>query len=172
MNSWLNYGKLRLSWGQNGNRDIGQYEALSDLTSGLHPYIDQNGNLYNSSQLYVNRMSNIALKWERTTSYNVGLDYSLFNDILGGSMEFYIAKTNDLLVDRALPEITGFNSVASNLGEIKNKGFEISLNANIIRKENFTWSASGNFSLNRRKITHLYGEMEDVLERYWSERSG
>ena len=80
-------------------------------------------------------MSNIALKWERTTSYNVGLDYSLFNDILGGSMEFYIAKTNDLLVDRALPEITGFNSVASNLGEIKNKGFEISLNANIIRKE-------------------------------------
>ena len=164
MNSWLNYGKLRLSWGQNGNRDIGQYEALSDLTSGLHPYIDQNGNLYNSSQLYVNRMSNIALKWERTTSYNVGLDYSLFNDILGGSMEFYVAKTNDLLVDRALPEITGFNSVASNLGEIKNKGFEMSLNANIIRKENFTWSASGNFSLNRRKITHLYGEMEDVLD--------
>src|SRR5699024_3211336 len=114
--------------------------------------------------LYVNRMSNIALKWERTTSYNVGLDYSLFNDILGGSMEFYIAKTNDLLVDRALPEITGFNSVASNLGEIKNKGFAISLNANIIRKDNFTWSASGNFSLNRRKITHLYGEMEDVLD--------
>lgn len=67
-------------------------------------------------------------------------------------------------MDRALPEITGFNSVASNLGEIKNKGFEISLNANIIRKENFTWSASGNFSLNRRKITHLYGEMEDVLD--------
>lgn len=162
--SWLNYGKLRLSWGQNGNRDIGQYEALSDLTSGLHPYIDKNGNLYTSSQLYVNRMSNATLQWERTTSYNVGLDYSFLNDILSGSMEFYLAKTNNLLVDRVLPEITGFNEVATNLGEIKNKGFEISLNANIIRKENFEWSAMGNFSLNRRKVTHLYGDMVDVLD--------
>lgn len=162
--SWLNYGKLRLSWGQNGNRDIGQYEALSDLTSGLHPYIDQNGKIYTSSQLYVNRMSNIGLKWERTTSYNIGLDYGLFNEILSGSLEVYMSKTNDLLVDRALPEIIGFNSVAANLGEIKNKGFEFSVNANIIRKENFEWSATGNFSLNRRKITHLYGDMVDVLD--------
>lgn len=162
--SWLNYGKLRFSWGQNGNRDIGQYEALSDLTSGLHPYIDQSGNVYISSQLYVNRMANAALKWERTTSYNFGLDYSLFNDILSGAIEAYVSKTNDLLVDRALPTITGFNSVATNLDEIKNKGFEFSINANIIRHENFNWKASGNFSLNRRKITHLYGDMVDVLD--------
>lgn len=164
MNSWLSYGKLRLSWGQNGNRDIGQYEALSDLTSGLHPYIDQNGTIYNSSQLYVNRMSNAGLKWERTSSYNIGLDYGLFNDILSGSVEVYFSKTNDLLVDRVLPDIIGFNSVAANLGEIQNKGFEFSVNANIIRKENFEWSAMGNFSLNRRKITHLYGDMVDVLD--------
>lgn len=163
-NSWLSYGKLRLSWGQNGNRDIGQYEALSDLSSGLHPYIDQNGNIYTSSMLYVNRMANIGLKWERTSSYNVGLDYSLFNDILSGSIEAYMSKTNDLLVDRSLPEIIGFDKVAANLGEIKNRGFEFSINANIIRKENFEWTASGNFSLNRRKITHLYGEMENVLD--------
>ena len=163
-NSWLNYGKLRFSWGQNGNRDIGQYDALSDLTSNLHPYIDQSGNVYTSSQLYVNRMANSALKWERTSSYNIGLDFSLFNDILSGSIETYMAKTNDLLVDRVLPTITGFASVATNLGEIQNKGFELSLNANIIRHENFSWNASGNFSFNRRKITHLYGEMEDVLD--------
>lgn len=162
---WLNYAKLRLSWGQNGNRDIGQYEALSDLTSGLHPYIDQNGNLYNSSQLYVNRMSNAALQWERTTSYNVGLDYSVLGDILSGSLEVYMSKTNNLLVDRALPEISGFNSVATNLGEIRNKGFEISVNANIISHENFGWTANGNFSLNRRKINHLYGDMVDVLDK-------
>ncbi|MDY3070408.1 MAG: SusC/RagA family TonB-linked outer membrane protein [Parabacteroides sp.] len=162
--SWLNYGKLRLSWGQNGNRDIGQYEALSDLTSGLHPYIDENGNVYTSSQLYVNRMANAALRWERTSSFNVGLDYSVFNDIISGSFEFYKSKTNDLLVDRVLPTVTGFNSVAANLGEIQNKGFELSINANIIRKEDFSWRASGNFSLNRRKITHLYGEMVDVVD--------
>ncbi|MFA6767220.1 MAG: TonB-dependent receptor [Parabacteroides sp.] len=162
--NWLNYGKLRLSWGQNGNRDIGQYEALSDLTSGLHPYIDQNGSLYTSSQLYVNRMSNADLKWERTSSYNVGLDYSLFGDLLSGSIETYISKTNDLLIDRAVPEITGFGSVASNMGEIKNRGVELSLSANLIKHKNFNYILSGNFSLNRRKIVHLYGTKVDVLD--------
>ncbi|MDD4515831.1 TonB-dependent receptor [Massilibacteroides sp.] len=162
--SWLNYGKLRLSWGENGNRDIGQYDALSDMTSGLHPYIDQNGNLYISSQLYVNRMANKNLKWERTGSYNLGIDFSILNNKISGSMEGYIARTNDLLVDRALPDILGFNSVATNLGQLQNKGFELTLNANLIEKENFAWDASGNFSLNRRKIKKLYGDMVDVLD--------
>ena len=162
--NWFNYGKLRLSWGENGNRDIGQYEALSDMTSGLHPYIDQNGNVYISSQLYVNRMANSNLKWERTGSYNLGLDFSLFNDILSGSLEGYLATTNDLLVDRALPEIIGFSSVAANLGQLNNKGFEVTLNSNIIKRNNFEWSASANFSLNRRTIKKLYGDMVDVKD--------
>lgn len=164
VSNWLNYGKLRLSWGENGNRDIGQYEALSDMTSGLHPYIDQNGNIYISSQLYVNRMANANLKWERTASYNLGIDFSLFNDVLSGSLEGYMATTNDLLVDRALPEIIGYSSVAANLGQLSNKGFEVTLNANIIKKENFTWNTSANFSLNRRKIKKLYGDMVDVKD--------
>src|SRR5690606_23523848 len=115
---WLNFAKLRLSWGKNGNRDIGQYEALSDMTSGLHPYIDQNGNIYLYSQLYVNRMANLGLKWESKSSYNVGLDFSVLNSRLNGSLDFYVAQTNDLLVDRVLPEIIGFNSVAANLGQL------------------------------------------------------
>ena len=164
VNNWMNYGKLRLSWGENGNRDIEQYQALSDMVSGAHPYIDQNGNLYISSQMYVNRMSNKSLKWERTQSYNLGLDFSLFNDLIGGTFETYISETNDLLVDRALPEIVGFNSVAANLGKIENKGIELGLNANIIRNENFTWSATGNFAMNRRKIKSLYGDMVDVKD--------
>lgn len=167
---WLNYGKLRFSWGENGNRNIDeedkdpQYQALSDMTSGLHPYIDQNGNVYVSSQLYVNRMSNPNLKWERTASYNMGLDFSLFNDILSGSAEFYIANTNDLLVRRQLPDILGFSEVLTNLGQLQNKGFELSLSASIIQRQNFAWNASGNFSLNRRKIKKLYGDMVNVTD--------
>ncbi|GBU08821.1 SusC/RagA family TonB-linked outer membrane protein [Bacteroidales bacterium] len=162
--SWFNYGKLRLSWGENGNRDIGQYEALSDMVSNPHPYIDQNGNVYISSQLYVNRMANKELKWERTSSINFGLDFSLFADRLSGSLEAYKTTTNNLLVDRSLPEIIGFSSVASNLGQLSNNGFEISLNAHIIKQENFTWSTSANFSLNRRKIQKLYGDMVDIKD--------
>lgn len=162
--SWLNYGKLRLSWGQNGNRDIGQYDALASLNSSLHPYIDQNGNLYVTSQIYVNRMANKDLKWERTASYNIGLDFSLLNDRLRGSMETYMTETTDLLVNRALPSILGFSSVKANLGKLANKGFELSLNGDIIRTNDFTWTSSGSFSFNRRKLKSLYGDMEDILD--------
>lgn len=161
---WLNYGKLRLSWGENGNRDIGRYVALSQMTSGMRPYIDASGNVFSTSQLYVSTMANHNLKWERTGSYNLGIDFSLFQDILSGSIEGYISQTHDLLVNRTLPNITGFKSVTANLGQVNNKGLEITLNANIIQNKDFNWLASANFSLNRRKIAKLYGDMTDVKD--------
>ncbi len=163
--SWFDYGKLRLSWGENGNRDIGQYEALSDMTSGPHPYIDQNGNVYITSQVYVNRMQNPNLKWERTASLNLGLDFSFLNSRISGALEAYKATTQDLLVDRALPEIIGYNSVAANLGKLENRGFEATVNADIISTSKFSWNATANFSLNRRKIVSLYGDMIDVKDK-------
>ncbi|WP_346237264.1 SusC/RagA family TonB-linked outer membrane protein [Niabella insulamsoli] len=162
--SWLDYGKLRLSWGKNGNRDIGQYEALSDMTSGLHPYIDQNGNVYLSSQLYVNRMANLGLRWESKSSYNVGLDFSLFGSRLSGAIDAYTSTTIDLLVDRALPEIIGFNSVAANLGQLNNKGFEVSFTGDIIQNRDYGWNSNIIFMLNRRKIVSLYGDMIDIKD--------
>ena len=161
---WLNYGKLRFSWGQNGNRDIGRYEALAWLNSSLHPYIDKNGNVYLTSQVYVNHMGNTNLKWERTASYNIGMDFSLFGDKLRGSVETYMAETNDLLVNRALPIITGFADVKANLGKLANRGFEMSLNADLIEMKNFSWATSGTFSLNRREIKSLYGDMVDIKD--------
>ena len=77
-NSWLSYGKLRASWGINGNRDIGRYNALSDLSTGKYQYITSAGAVVLVSQLFVNRLQNPNLQWERTTSYNLGLDFSLF----------------------------------------------------------------------------------------------
>jgi TonB-linked SusC/RagA family outer membrane protein len=161
---WLNYGKLRLTWGVNGNRDIGMYAALSDLVSGSYNYIDQSGNTYTSSQIYANRMANHQLKWERSEAYNIGLDFALFNDILSGSAEIYFAETNDLLVNRALPNLTGFSNVTSNLGKVGNKGFELTLNAKIMNRNDFQWNASATFSMNRRKIKTLYGDMEDIVD--------
>jgi len=162
--SWLDYGKLRLSWGKNGNRDIGMYEALSDMTSGLHPYIDEKGNIYLSSQLYVNRMANLGLKWETKASYNAGLDFSIFKGKLSGAVDFYTATTQDLLVNRSLPDIIGFSSVAANLGKLNNKGFDITLNSNLLKKGDFNWNATAIFMLNRRKIVTLYGDMVDVKD--------
>ncbi|MFQ9021957.1 MAG: TonB-dependent receptor domain-containing protein [Parabacteroides merdae] len=124
---------------------LGQYEALAQLNSGAYTHVDPNGNVYLTSQVYINRMPNSSLKWERTASYNIGLDFSLFGDKLSGSMETYMAESNDLLVNRSLPSILGYASVMANLGALTNRGFELSLNANLINRDNFSWNSTGTF---------------------------
>ena len=155
--TWLDYGKLRVSYGVNGNRDIPRYQALSDLNTGKYQYISPSGVVIPVSQLYVNRMSNPDLKWERTTSYNIGLDFSILSNMLSGSIDFYKKSTADLLIERILPNTTGFDNVIANLGEVQNKGFEISLNSNNINNRNFSWRTNLSFWLNRNEIKHLYG---------------
>ena len=154
---WLNYGKIRASWGINGNRDIGRYLALSDLATGKYQYITPSGTLLLVSQLYVNRLPNQGLKWEKTESYNLGLDYSILNNRISGSVDVYRKSTKDLLILRALPDVTGFANILDNLGEVQNKGIELSINTLNMTRHNFSWRSSVNFSLNRNKIVHLYG---------------
>lgn len=161
---WLNYGKLRVSYGLNGNRDIGRYVALSDLQTGKYLHVLPNGSIEQVSQLYVNNMQNKLLKWETTTAFNVGLDFALLNNRLDGSIDVYKSKTNDLLVKRTLPDILGFSFVWDNLGQVDNSGVEVGLNSRNIQRNNFTWSTSLNFSLNRNKIVHLYGSKTDIKD--------
>jgi TonB-linked SusC/RagA family outer membrane protein len=158
---FLDYGKLRLSWGVNGNRDIGRYAALSDLTTGKYQYILPSGQIVLVSQLYVGRLQNPGLKWERTESYNLGLDFSMFRNRIGGSIDVYRKSTKDLLVNRALPDITGFQNVIDNIGEVENKGIELTLNSLNIQSQNFSWRSVATFTLNRNQIKHLYGPTPD-----------
>jgi len=161
-NSWFNYGKVRVSYGNNGNRDIGRYLALSDLSTGKYLHVNSAGGVYQVSQLYVNRMENANLKWEQTNSFNLGFDFSFFNNILDGSIELYKSATKNLLVNRALPDIGGYSSVLDNLGQVDNKGLELNLNAAILKRENFSWRSTLNFQMNRNKIVHLYGNRMPV----------
>lgn len=155
--NWLNYGKLRVSYGINGNRDIGRYLALADLNTGKYQYVKADGSILLVSQLYVNRLQNEGLKWERTSSLNIGLDFSILRDKIGGTIEVYKKSTKDLLINRELPDVTGFSNVLSNLGEVQNKGIEITLNSTNINHPNFSWRTAVTFALNRNKIVHLYG---------------
>src|SRR5690606_25073459 len=97
-------------------------------------------------------------------SLNFGLDYGIMNGLFDGSIEFYTSKTKDVLVDRRLPDILGFNSVASNLGQVDNYGLEIVFNARVMERNNFKWNINTNFTMNRNEIAHLYGDMVDVLD--------
>ena len=154
---WLDFGKLRVSYGINGNRDIGRYQALSDLQSIKYILGDETGKAWEVTGLYVNRMSNTGLRWEQSTSFNLGLDFAVLNNRLHGYIDAYIKSTSDLLVLRSLPDVTGFRNVMDNLGEVQNKGIELNLNSKNIDHPNFLWRSMLNFSLNRNKIVHLYG---------------
>ncbi|MDR1171381.1 MAG: SusC/RagA family TonB-linked outer membrane protein [Bacteroidales bacterium] len=162
----LEHGKLRVSYGTNGNRDIGMYQAISDLnTSGKYWYADATtGAVFQRSQMYVNRMSNKNLKWESTAAFNFGLDFTFNRQIVDGSIDIYRGNTTNLLVDRKLPDILGFSNVADNLGEVQNSGVELTLNTNNIRREKLSWRTTFSFSTNKNKIVKLYGDMVDILD--------
>ena len=134
------------------------------MGNSKYMYVSPDGKVYNGSYLYVNSLANKELKWERTASFNLGLDFSIFNERLKGNIDIYKANTKDLLIERTLPELIGFSSVMSNLGEVENKGIELSLTSKNIDTKNFAWSSTFNFTLNRNKIVHLYGDMVDVLD--------
>lgn len=161
---WFTYGKLRFSYGINGNRDIGRYRALSQLSSGNYLHVRPDGTVVRVPALQISNMSNVDLRWERTAAYNLGVDFSLWNNRISGSAEIYDMATTDLLVARSLPSLTGYMSVIDNLGEVNNKGFELSIQSLNIQRERFSWSTSMNFSLNRNKIVRLYGDMEPILD--------
>lgn len=170
----MDFGKLRLSWGKNGNRDIvvldeekrnrGMYAALSEMGTGMYIYQDLSGKIYYANQVYVSTMENKDLKWESTASYNLGLDFSFLQSRIAGNIDVYKMVTTDLLIDRSLTQAIGFDKVSANLGEVQNTGFEFALNTVNIKNEGFQWNSSLSFSLNRNKINHLYGDYEDVLD--------
>ncbi len=155
--TWLDLLKLRLSYGTNGNRGVGIYDALSNLATGKFVLI-KNGVPQYVSQLYTSNMANPNLKWERTGSFNAGLDFSMFKGRVRGNLEGYYMKTTDLLIPRQLPPITGYSSVFSNLGQVDNTGFEVSLNSDNLKKGNLRWSTNFSLSHNKNKVVHLYGD--------------
>ncbi|QNL50592.1 SusC/RagA family TonB-linked outer membrane protein [Olivibacter sp. SDN3] len=157
---WFNYGKLRLSWGSNGNRDIGRYVALANLTTGKYLHVQPDGTVVQVNQLWVDRMRNRNLRWERNVSYNLGLDFALFNNRLDGSLEAYVSNTTDLLVERRLPNVNGFDLVMSNMGRVRNRGIELTLNSNNMQRDNFSWRTTATFQVNRNSIQELYGDLD------------
>ncbi len=157
----IDFLKMRLSWGENGNREIGRFAALSRLEAGKNLIVDGSGNVQGVATLLNATMENRDLKWERTKAWNLGFDFSILNGKVEGSLDAYHMITNDLLVRRALPNVIGFTSVFTNLGELENNGVELSLTTNNMDRSNLRWSTSFNFSLNRNKLNKLYGDLDE-----------
>jgi TonB-linked SusC/RagA family outer membrane protein len=159
----LTYLKLRASWGKNGNRDIANYAALARIATGKALNADQSGSASTIPTLVISTMENRNLKWEQTEAINLGIDFTILNEVLSGSVEAYTMTTTDVLVNRLLPTITGYTRVYANMGEVKNKGLEINLNSLNMHRSNFEWRTSFTFSLNRNKIVSITGVKSEQI---------
>ncbi len=171
--SWFNWdtmstGKLRLSWGKNGNRSLADpYIALANLGSGTGAtmgYIDASGKIVDMKYLAIDRMANPNLQWEKTEATNIGLDLGFLNDRITSTIDIYRSVTHDMIMSQRLPGFSGFSSIATNLGEVENKGIEISLTTLNMKKPNFEWTTMVAFSYNKNTINKLYGNMENVTD--------
>ncbi|MDR0745161.1 MAG: SusC/RagA family TonB-linked outer membrane protein [Mediterranea sp.] len=163
----MDYGKLRISWGENGNRSLSNpYVSLANLGSGtgtMQGYVSGT-NTYLVKYLIMDRLANPNLQWEKSQAWNIGLDYSFLNNRISGSIEYYKTITRDMIMAQRLPEFSGFASITTNLGEVHNSGFELSVNTLNIKNENFEWRTTLGLSYNKNEIKHLYYENEDILD--------
>ena len=149
--NWLDNLKLRVGYGETSNQAINPYSTLGGL--GIRNY--NFGSTYKAGY-YVNSLPNTELGWEFSKTWNFGLDFSFFNGRLSGSFEYYIQKTNDILLNVKLPDTSGVSSYTGNIGKTENKGWEFSLNGIIIDNKNgWNWEAGLNLYQNRNKLTEL-----------------
>lgn len=154
--SFVNFLKVRASYGAVGNQAISPYQSLSRATISRYVFGDET-----ALGIYPSSISNTDLKWETTLITNYAIDFGLFNNRIGGTFELYNMDTRDLLVERSIPIMTGYSSIWTNLGRVNNKGFEITVNTVNLRSEKFEWSTDFVLSRNRNKIVSLYGTDSD-----------
>ena len=159
-NETLTTLKLRASWGQTGQQGVGgYYDSMSIFTN------NKLGSYYYFGDKLIHPISplgyNADLKWETTTSYNVGLDFGFLRDRITAGLDFYVRETTDMLNYVPVPALSNLtNYLNSNIGSLVNKGFEFDINAMAIDTKDWTWSIGGNISYNNTKITKLTSSSE------------
>ncbi len=161
--SWIEELKLRAGYGETSNQAIAPYKTLGSL--GTRPY---NFGTNYATGYYVSTLPNEKLGWEYSKTWNFGLDFSFFQGRLNGSAEYYVQKTNDILLNLNLPSTSGVGSYTANIGNTQNKGFEFSVNGIIVDNKDFQWTAGLNFYTNKNELTALAsGQKEDTANGWF-----
>jgi len=149
---FVNNLKIRAGYGETSNQAVDPYQTLGLLATRPYNFGDDNYSI----GYYVSQLPNANLGWEYSSTYNYGLDFSLLNYRLTGTVEYYVTNTNDLLLAVGLPPTTGVGSVTQNVGETQNKGVEVSLNGIIFdNPDGFSWEAGVNFYANSNELVSL-----------------
>jgi TonB-linked SusC/RagA family outer membrane protein len=157
-NDWVSFAKLRASWGQTGNNQIGDFASIA-LISNDNYVID--GGLTSGS--FTSTSPNADLSWETNSALNYGLDLGFLNDKLLLSMEYYDSRTKDLLLDVPVPQQSGFSESLQNIGELKNTGFELELQGRDFSVGDISFGFNANFFTNDNEVLALGAGQDQII---------
>ncbi len=144
---WLSALTLKASYGAQGNDNLGTYYA----SKGLYAIVSNLG----ENALVSDRIATPKLKWETNLNFNVGVDFSLWNNRVSGSFDFFQRRSKDLLYSRPVAPSMGYSSVDENVGALKNTGIELTLNGTVIHTEDFMWKLGFNLTHYKNVVTEL-----------------
>lgn len=157
----LNTLKLKLSWGQNGSQGVVPYATLSTMANGA-----SGGSRYEFSNtqglinygLYQNALGNSDLGWEKTQTWNTGFESAWLNNRLFVDLDLYSSQTTNQIFKRNIPTMTGFQTILTSLGQVNNKGIELTIRSVNVKTKDLTWNTSVTYWKNANKLIHLYGQ--------------
>jgi len=143
---WVDALKFKASYGENGNDNIDAYRYIT-----YYNIVNSNDAVSLTPAAYGNK----KLSWEKNAKLNIGLDFSLFNSRLEGGIEFYANRTNDMIQTMPLPYTFGYTSYLDNIGNMENRGVEVTLRGDVIRTKDLTWTLYANATTNHNEVTKL-----------------
>ena len=169
--TWINQLKMRLGVGTTGSAAVSPYATKGPLVSLYYPYGGTSIAGYVPSESLIvggmTAMANQLLSWEKTTQYNLGIDYSILGGRISGVVDVYTSRTTDLLLQMNIPALTGFSSTFANVGETKNKGIDITINTVNVKTGNFTWETNLNVAYQKEDIVSLANGKSDDISNLW-----
>ena len=155
--------RLRASYGETGNNQIGNYASLGVVNDV--EYVLDNAP---ASGRVLSTMGNPVLSWEKTQEVNIGVDAVLYDNV-DLAVDIYQRNTTQLLINRELPDIAGFDNITENTGEMRNQGIEVGMTTYNVNRDNFRWNSTVAFALNKNEVVSLPGG-NDVLTTRWPAR--
>jgi TonB-linked SusC/RagA family outer membrane protein len=150
---WVNNLKLKASYGEQGNDRISDYAYTDRYTIS---------NVNDALALPLYYRGNEEISWETSREFNLGVEFDLFKNRLGGSIEFYNRLTTDMLLWYDVPYTLGYTGYYKNVGDLRNRGVEISLNGSPIRTRNIDWGLNLNVTFNKQKVTYIPGSNKSL----------
>ncbi len=160
--SLINHLKLRASYGITGSTELGTYSSLATMAGGT---VLINGERQNYN--VVTRLPNPGLEWEKSSQLNVGFNLTAFDQRVTVEADYYYKLTTDLLLGRPVPHSTGFTSVTDNIGSVSNRGIDLLISTQNVRRNDFRWETNFNVNYNKNRIEALGENDEDIFPGPW-----